>query len=798
MPTFAHYNAKRIRVTVNEAMAKEISPPKVTGGAGFGFEDKVAAYFLACLLADEPPLDAQFGLIRRIDFQTRVDGWHLDDILLTLSAGSDTRSCALSVKSNQQFSTNSAPSEFVLAAWETFLEPGATSFDRAKDLLGLTTSPLDPAFQTQLDELLKWSRVQDTATLTRRVETAGFGSEVKRSLLKSFACPEPLASHHKISQKQTGELLRCVQHLMFDFDNEPSSAAANALRRCRAALVSGDFGEARQLWEALCVIARDYRPQSGFIDLGRLLDLLRNRFRLKSYPQHAPDWLALQRYSYNNLAVIPDQIGGKVRLPRDEELKRIGEVMDHFTALIGPSGCGKTVLAKRFAQRKLGSATVLWFDAQNFNRKDFGDFENALGLKYPLIDLSRSYPDPLGCVIVDGLDRAFDPRTFANAAALIKMLNADAPNSPWRLIVSCQPEEWGRVQIAFARANLHVKWTIVETEEPNDLSAVWAVFPKLQLLAHRPELSSLLLKPNVLDLLATRIEAADPSKWVGESDLIEWFWQSVIAKPPHGGLRAGFVTSLAEKQGDELRPETSLDEFSIADRAPLDGLVMDKVCRIRENRVTFHHDRFGDWGRQRVLLGRIDQLQPYLADRTSSPSWHPAIRLLGVHLLEQHHNIERWRDVFVRVGMNEKDVTLEQDLLLESVIFAATPKQLLDRLWPELAKENGRLLKRLLKRFLHIATLPNPIMMATAEPSIAVEAATMWRLPYWPYWLPMVSFLHQHQPKVVDLAPREVAEIADEWLRRGQHAWPMRREAAKLGLAVGKKILDADRDRQRS
>lgn len=90
-------------------MAREISPPKVTAGGGFGFEDKVAAYFLGCVLVDEPPLDARFGTICRIDFQTRVDGWHLDDVPLRLSSGSETHRCALSVKSNQQFSTTSAP-----------------------------------------------------------------------------------------------------------------------------------------------------------------------------------------------------------------------------------------------------------------------------------------------------------------------------------------------------------------------------------------------------------------------------------------------------------------------------------------------------------------------------------------------------------------------------------------------------------------------------------------------------------------------------------------------------------------
>ena len=43
------------------------------------------------LLSGRPPLDPSFGLIKRIDFQVRADGWLLDDLLLTLKYGSEER-----------------------------------------------------------------------------------------------------------------------------------------------------------------------------------------------------------------------------------------------------------------------------------------------------------------------------------------------------------------------------------------------------------------------------------------------------------------------------------------------------------------------------------------------------------------------------------------------------------------------------------------------------------------------------------------------------------------------------------
>jgi hypothetical protein len=156
------------------AVAKQIAPPKATGGGGFVFEDKPASYFLACLLSGQPPRDPSLGLLSRVDFQTRVDGWFLDDLLLTLIFGGDIRRCALSVKSNQQFTANAAPREFVTLAWEQFLHEGTTHFRRDRDLLGLvvTSFPQELAFVTQsiTTEVPHWEEIV-VQTQSRQVRT---------------------------------------------------------------------------------------------------------------------------------------------------------------------------------------------------------------------------------------------------------------------------------------------------------------------------------------------------------------------------------------------------------------------------------------------------------------------------------------------------------------------------------------------------------------------------------------------------------------------------------------------------
>ena len=62
---------------------RAVATPKQTSGAGFAFEDKVVAYYLCWMLIGNVRFRSFESPINRIDCQTRVDGWLLDDLLLT-------------------------------------------------------------------------------------------------------------------------------------------------------------------------------------------------------------------------------------------------------------------------------------------------------------------------------------------------------------------------------------------------------------------------------------------------------------------------------------------------------------------------------------------------------------------------------------------------------------------------------------------------------------------------------------------------------------------------------------------
>jgi hypothetical protein len=83
-------------------MAKRKAPAKLTGGAGFRYEDLVAARFFLELLGGTNALGQDFGKVARVDWQARDADWLADDLAVTSNASSGKRAAGLSIKSNRQ------------------------------------------------------------------------------------------------------------------------------------------------------------------------------------------------------------------------------------------------------------------------------------------------------------------------------------------------------------------------------------------------------------------------------------------------------------------------------------------------------------------------------------------------------------------------------------------------------------------------------------------------------------------------------------------------------------------------
>jgi hypothetical protein len=747
-----------------------------TSGIGHHYEDHVAAYLLAAALLGAEPR-AGLEPAERLEFQVAASGWSLDDLLYVGCEGSRL---ALSIKSAPQITAAGVPADFVAAAWAELLSETASPFRESHDLLGLAAPPPEPAVGKCLDELTRWAVAQDDATLVARIEQPGAVNDIHRTLWTSLQCPDDLANSREAQELSPGRLLRELRFIGLDLLSPSSADGARGVLWCRLALA--DPARGKDLWEALLGLVAKARIAGGTIEVAAVAGTL-TAFDFRERLDFRADWQSLRQTSSEAQRRVKETISG-VSVEREEEFERLAAatIASPTVALTGPSGCGKTALARRWLQRADGEA--LWLGSEELLRIDQG----AAGLGHRLTEILEAAPGGVS-IVIDGLDRQFEEATFSLAARLIEL----SEQRGFRLVLTCQEQEWSRVGEVLRSLNAAATWELVAIG-PFDSGQVAQVFrevPGLAELSVKSRLGELLRRPKVLDLFAARISDGRNASGEGqasedEATVAGWFWEMCLGGGAERQRRGALLLALARDQGDRLRSTTPLAE--IADPSPVDGLSRDGILEQVDGRVSFAHDLYGDWIRYQALLSHREDLAGFLEPRAQSPLWGRAIRLYAVSLLDADPG--HWAEELEKLGAGGSG--LINDLFLDAAIFAADPEGAIEAVWELLVAKEGRLLHRFLSRFRHTATVPDPFLMSAfrgADAEIATVAAANNRIPYSPLWPPVLKALQRHGAEVIDLADVELAEAFDLWLRRGPSEDGQRPGCALLVLEGAERIL---------
>jgi hypothetical protein len=776
---------------------KKSATPKQTGGGGGIFEEETIAYFLADLLTGRAPFEEPSGKVIQLDTQRPAAVWPLDDLLLVMEASPGrTHRVAWSIKSNQQFTAQGFPAEFVRSAWEQLLTTPPEQFNATVDFVGFITAPLNADYASDLSDLLNRAGQQDPATLAQEIDLADVANERVRRLYKSFACPADLVERYPEADTRTGWGLSRLIWQPFDFEAQQSRRVVEVRERLRAALVSEKAAEATDLWAALCAIGKKLRPHAGSRTLARLADELRYRFRLREYPDDRADWARVREASESAARQVPELIGGQLVLSRAAERAGITDAFANQQALVlrGASGTGKSVLARQELLERASQGPVLWLDAESMRGKTLAGLRQELGLQESLATLLRNTTAAQGLCVIDRLDKVYD-NTFGVVAELIRLLRLDEHSTPWQLLVPMVSDEWDRVQSRLLGHGIPLgAFRVVEIGVPGleEREQVWAAFPQLAPLRLRPHLNDVLLRPKMLDILARSI-ALDQGldDVVGEA--------SVAARWLHNLGQEGtvkqevYARNMAVIQADTWQNALPVSELPPLNSEAIEELVQQRVCVKRPGRVAFEHDLYGDWLRLAQLREEARQgtLVAYLnADsRLNSPLWQRAVRLYGVALLDEQPTTEAWKRTFAALAPLGQTA---QDLLLEATWYAADPVAHLTTLWPLLTADDGTLLKRLLTHFMYAATRPNERIMKLVspdKPALQQLAATKYRLPVVGYWPHLLMLLHQQRHDIPFVAGPQVAEVVHTWLRATTYDMLYRAQAAAVAVELGDMLL---------
>lgn len=773
-------------------MPKEVSTPKQSGGGGYTFADKVSASFLLKMLTGSPPLDAEAGQIESMRFEKRVDGWFLDDLVLSLrKVNGETAAVALSIKSNAQITQEGVSADFTRAVWEQRLHVQTDKFDPDNDYLAIAGSPIDINVKSAWDGLLRKAIDADPTVFADRITTPKYSNEIERAIFNCLDCPSEVDSAW--TTIDTARLLRRLRHFQFDFESTPSSNENDCVMRCAESLRDGGQVEALSLWTHLKQIARSLATSGGDLTRAQLAGRLRATFSLKESPDYVSDWRKLSDDFNIRIERIRGTLAGTLEILRDDIPTSHRE--QRITALVGSSGSGKTVLAKNIASVAANDGHVLWLTPEDLNLNDISEQFAALGIRHPLPELVAQSISRHALMVVDGFER-LDQRGLANLAVVLRRARIQEGSSAWSFIFTCAVDMWDSNYQALKReygGRLSVGVTTVEFSFYAHRRLVVEAFPTMARMLQRPNLPSVFRNLKILDLvLSNANEETNTATWVGETDILDWYWSQHIQTGSDRVARSRFAQKLACVEADQFLTGVPIGEFDSDECRLSVGLEQDQVVRSHEERFRFEHDLLSDWARARFLISRQHEVVDLVRDKALNPRWHRAIRIYGLCLLENQANgDERWSELISQLSPKGQH-KVEGDLVLEAIAFAANAEPLLQQVWNRLVENDGALLTRLLTRFLHVATLPDPRYAGLPDD---VAMAACHRIPFWPLWLPILRVLHENRATSIPLAISEVTHIAELWLRAMGREWPLRDEAAQILLDATSFVVDEIRQK---
>jgi hypothetical protein len=769
------------------------------GARGVGFQAQAAAWWIGQVLLGNRLMSRQFGIEEnavpmRVGGQT---GMFTDDLGVEFSNG---RRLFGQCKSRVRLSADwpNERNEFA-SAWVQFyrqlehcgpdenpalvlcyeqetqsLENLATILDRHRNhggQLDLT----DPRIAVTSNE----KRVANTLLqLIDRLSGAPELPGLKAGRSRLLCCTY---LHHLRMQESGGDYLRLAQQLQ-------SSVLADPDR----------IGDAMRLIFGLGEKLHKERTSIG-------IDQVRREFRLtgiefQDVPDHREDWSKLEEVSVNAKASVFTTIGRSLHFGRLSEVKRVREALEksRAVAVLGPSGGGKSGVVKIWSDGLNPTQNlVVWFSAAELDALSSLDLRSALGLRFSLQQLFGAVAKKNGYVVIDAIDRCFSEDGLQRVRQILEACALECGESVWRIIFTCQDMEWAQVLPRLLRARiplpLDTNSNVVGNLTSEEFARISSQVPGLRHLVSQHHLRGLLVKPKVLDLIAHHLETgvqADASSFVGESQLIAWWWRADVQVGSKAHARAAALLEIAQRQADQMRASIAFEELSPSVRDLVDDLAHSRLLVVNGNRVNFAHDLYGDWARQQVLLAHAFDLQEFVLPRMKAALWHKPLRLYALHRLDDGSNGIAWeRDWKAFIG-NSTEALLASDLFLEAVVFAAEPKPVLEKLWTRFSDVDGALLSRFLRRFQYAASIPDKWFLdhtRADRPEQVIETAAAIRMPLLLRWLPVIEFLHTHCDEVAALVPGELAKMVFIWFNWTEPGLRGRREIAALIVSAAER-----------
>jgi len=777
---------KKTRKRSTRKKSRSPATTRQTAGPGFAFEDQTAAWLLTKILTGDelPGVGVAANLVQS---QTSALKWQIDDLLVTADETSVSRHLAVSCKSNLQVTANGLPAEFVNRAWGQWRNP-ESPMRRETDVLALVTRGRHTAFTPTWSDIQSWCSGEDAKLAIARIRKT-------RKHTRIFESVKAPRGSIVATDEETVQLIQHLAVIPVDFQLEPSTSLDEAIRRCRSLLKSGSRDEAAEVWAELERLATKTRVGSGTLTLNKVWTTLRTKFGLKDHPNFGGSWTALRALTKEYKAQIETALPSGFIIDRAVDKTKLAELLrdQPITVVFGESGSGKSALIKSTLDEEFSTWNQVWLGPEQADTATSESNRPKLHLAQPLHKILQASTAPKNVLVIDSAER-LNIASFPLIRQLIQdleLVGSATADMPWRIVIVSQSEgSRDRLQAMIGQPVQNP--LAVEGISVEDVKAALCASGELRWLTTRDDTVAALTNLRTLGWViqastAFQSGSADLTSPPAIADRIWEFWTEGKAGPQN------FLIRLGIREAEFVR-SFALSELDAADAATFENkpahLPLRKNSR---NRIEFDHDLAADWARFQRLKEIADDVDQW-STLANNPLWSGALRLLGQFLLrEPAGSSTAWDAAFS--DLEAKDAMPAADVLLDALFLDPQANKFLNDRAELLFANHGSWLKRLLRRFLHIATVPSaPPALLNIDQSLGLYIEDKYRMPIIGLWPTLTNFLHAHIEQVADLVSPTVAMVCEVWLTttprqlEGGVSTPFRKELAEIALATARAL----------
>lgn len=754
------------RGVMPEKDCKKATSTELTGGAGFTYEDGVAAYYLANLLS-EGSASGQSGRVVSVATQQEGQGRPMDDIIVAFEDQDGL--CNLDLQAKQSLTISAAKSNkdfrsIIEKAVETRAKP---DFRAGRDRFGFVAEHIAVDRLRSLNRLINWANASDSdVDFEKRFAEGGSAAKAERDLRTSL---KPL-----VAKSKGGEIdfFRHFVALKIDGLTEGGPLYSSIANQLGGLVAETRDGQDFLLFDRLRRIARDGAGTATKWTRPSLLSQLSRVVRLKASPSYADDLAMLSTMSAENVGDICDTIDD-VFVDRPELLEKAQQKLSEhrLVNISGLPGCGKSVILKQCADLATQFGPILFLKSDRLVGSSWSSFASAMGLSHACLDLLAEIgATGTPTLFIDGIDRV-RPDQRGLIVDLLRVIENNDTLANWKVLASSRDQGLEPYRAWFPSS-------FYRGSGIGDVSVGQFSDEESERLAeHKPKLRKLLFgMPPVREIarrpfFASVLVQSGPSSEhepQTEIDLITEWW----ARAGHDAaaetaiLRQRALVDLAEVGVRSLGKHIPVRTLKDNTHAQIASLVHDQVVREQEGGASyaFAHDIFFEWAFFRLLIEMGEDWHSALSVAGEPPLLGRVVGLLAQNSLKTKG---KWRDEYKALSAAQLRPQWKREWLTAapiSSVFSAAEEEFSTLL----LEDQCELLGKFLVWFQAQHTVPNPVILRQLEaPVEGVDNLRVADLFGWPSdfdgWKRMLDWLMPMAATIPIRLRASVLEVFSVW-----------------------------------